>query len=69
MSFESGDPVEVLDTIRGVWLPAIVVLRWRCVRLDDGRPFSEYDCDGADTQGAFHGRWTESYVRPRSEAA
>lgn len=64
--FQVGDLIEVLDTIRGVWIRAHVVNRWACVRLDDGKKFFEYDCDGVDDIGAFHGRFTDIYVRPRT---
>jgi hypothetical protein len=71
VSFQAGDQVEVLDAIRGVWIPAVVVMRWRCVRVegDDWRLFLEYGCDGMDGDSPFHGRWTEAYVRRRTEAA
>jgi hypothetical protein len=75
MKFETGDQVEILDSIRGVWIPAHIVRRWSCVRVEphfrveDGEGFFEYDCDGMDDVGPFHGRFTESYVRPRTVTA
>lgn len=69
MRFEQGAPVEVFDVKREIWIPAVVIRRWREQAIEGGRavgdPTDAYDVEGTDDEGPFNGRWEGKYVRGR----
>lgn len=69
MAFERGELVEVFDIKREIWLPAVVMMRWREQIIyrgaAEGGPTFSYEVEGTDDDGPFSGRWESKHVRAR----
>jgi hypothetical protein len=61
--FQRGDDVEVLDTIRNIWMPAKFVLRWVEVDIPSGERRVAYEVEGLDAFGSFHGKFDSQHIR------
>lgn len=61
--FSNGEQVEVLSKLDGRWRSATVVIAWAGADLATGERFCDYDVDGEDELGPFHGRFDSDHVR------
>lgn len=65
--FESGQAIEVFNAREGKWLKGMVVFVWDCIEWSKSenceRKYKQYDVEGTDDCGGFHGTWDEKFVR------
>lgn len=60
-----GSRVEVLHGRTGEWIAGgVVMMVFECLDFPGCRRYRQYEIEGYDKDGPFHGRFDEDHVRP-----
>lgn len=68
-ALKKGEAVEVFCEDLKRWEAGVIEMVWRCIGLDDGKRFAEYEVAGGDFEKGegWRGRFDDNHIRKPGE--